>query len=183
MNTFNNSADVKTSSGPLFLYIPISRLVTMSIISSGLYDAYWIYKNWRYIKERDNIDILPFWRGIFGVLFCHSLLRRIYNDKEARSVLIPSFSPGLLATGWVILTLFARIMTRFASSSTTIIIASLVPTFLFLAPVQEYINTVTKMTNPSQAYYGWTLGQLLCLVFGVINWTILLLSLAGELFM
>ena len=84
---------------PLFLHISVARLILMSIVSFSVYEAYWIYKNWRYVKERDNLAIRPFWRGFFGVFHCHSLLRRIHEDQEARSVQLPAFSPGGLATG------------------------------------------------------------------------------------
>ena len=38
--------------GSLFLHIPIARLILLSIASAGLYELYWIYKNWWYIKQR-----------------------------------------------------------------------------------------------------------------------------------
>ena len=90
-----NDENIQTqTTGPLFLHIPVSRLILLSIGSCGLYEAYWIYKNWRYIKERDKLNIRPFWRGVFGIFFCHSLLRRIHEDKEARAVAEPAFSPN-----------------------------------------------------------------------------------------
>ena len=70
-------------SKPLFLYIPPARLILLSIASLGLYEAYWLYKNWRYLKERDGLNISPFCRGVIGIFFCHSLLRRIHEDEEA----------------------------------------------------------------------------------------------------
>ena len=102
----------ETAQVPLFLYIPVARLVLLSIVSFGLYEAYWIYKNWSYIKERDGLNIMPFWRGVFGLFFCHSLLRRIYEDKEARVVQPPSFSAGGLATGWVVLMIVSNVVGR-----------------------------------------------------------------------
>ncbi|MCX6928586.1 MAG: DUF4339 domain-containing protein [Verrucomicrobia bacterium] len=127
---------------PLFLHIPISRLILMSILSFSLYEAYWIYRNWRYVRERDNLDIRPFWRGMFGVFYCHSLLRRIHGDAEARSVQMPSFSPGDLATGWVLLMIFANVVSR-APGIVASIIAALIPSFLCLVPVQNYVNAVS----------------------------------------
>lgn len=97
---------------PLFLHIPVGRLILMSIVSFSAYEMYWIYKNWRYVKERDKLNIRPFWRGWFGIFNCHSLLRRIYEDKEARSVEVPSFSPSALATGWVVLIIISNLISR-----------------------------------------------------------------------
>ena len=67
-----NNENIQTHTPrPLFLHIPVPRLILLSIASCGLYEAYWIYKNWRYIKERDGLNIRPFWRGVFaGHIVC-----------------------------------------------------------------------------------------------------------------
>lgn len=165
---------------PLFLHISPARLIILSIVSMSLYEAYWIYKNWRYIKERDGLKIQPFWRGVFGIFFCHSLLRRIHEDGEARAVEAPSFSPGGLATGWVILLIIGNIVGR-APGVAASIISAFIPSFLCLVPVQKYINSVTQKRNPGQPYYGWSSGHIVCLVSGIIIWALLLVGLGAEM--
>ncbi len=174
------TASSNAATAPLFLYIPTSRLIVLSIVSMSLYEVYWIYKNWRYIKERDGLNIRPFWRGWFGIFYCHSLLRRIHEDGPARSYAKPTFSPGSLATGWVVLLIVANIVGR-APSVMASIIAAFIPSFLCLVSVQNYINAVTEKRNPSQRHYGWSSGHIVCLVFGIIVWATLLLGLAAEL--
>ena len=161
---------------PLFLYIPVLRLILLSIVSLSLYEFYWIYKNWRYIKERDGLDIKPFWRGCFGIFFCHSLLRRIHADQEARALEAPTFSPGGLATGWVILAVAANLLAR-APGIAVSIVALFIPSFLFFVPVQKYINSVTGKRNPAQHYYGWSSGHIFCLVFGIICWVLIFVGI------
>jgi hypothetical protein len=163
----------------LFLYIPVSRLIMLSIASFSVYEAYWIYKNWRYIKERDGLHISPFWRGFFGLFFCHGLLRRIHEDKEARSVLLPTFSPGGLATGWVVLLLGANALGR-APSITASTISAFIPSFLCLVPVQIYINAVAEKRRPGERFYHWSSGHTACLIFGIIVWALLLTGLVVE---
>ncbi len=165
--------------GPLFLHIPVPRLILLSIASCGLYEAYWIYKNWRYIKERDGLNIRPFWRGIFGIFFCHSLLKRIHADTEARTTQEPSFSPGGLATGWVILMILANIIGR-APGAIASIISFMMPSYLLLVPVQNYINSITHTKDPGQPYYGWSSGHVVCLVIGLAIWALTLLSIGAE---
>lgn len=160
---------------PLFLYIPAVRLVALSIASMGLYEIYWIYRNWRYVKERDGLQITPFWRGIFGIFFCHSLLRRMYEDEEARAYWLPTFSPNGLATTWIILRLFANALDR-APQMWTSIVSGLIPSFLCLLPVQNYVNDVTRKRNPGCPYYGWSAGHVVCLVLGIILWILIILG-------
>ena len=121
---------------PLFLHISVGRLILLSIASGGLYEAYWIYKNWRYIKERDGLKIRPFWRGIFGIFFCHSLLKRIHDDSEAGAIQKPTFSPRGLATGWVILMILANLIGR-APGALASVIAFVMPSYLCFMPVQN----------------------------------------------
>ena len=153
---------------PLFLHISVTRLILLSIASAGLYEAYWIYKNWNYIKEREGLGIHPFWRGFFGVFFCHSLLKRIKEDEDARALIEPSFSVQL-ATGWSILFLLADVIGR-APGTAPIIIAAVMPSYLFLVPVQSYINSVTEKRSPGASYYGWSGGHNVCLVVGLMAW-------------
>lgn len=175
-----NTAIVANKDAPLFLYIPTSRLIVLSIVSMGLYELYWIYKNWRYIKERDGLNISPFWRGFFGIFYCHSLLRRIHEDQEARSYGQPAFSSGGLATGWVVLRIIAGAVGH-APSITASIVSALIPSFLCLAPVQNYINSVTEQRNPAQKAHGWSSGHIVCLVFGIVVWALLLIGQGSEM--
>ncbi|HNQ51446.1 MAG TPA: hypothetical protein PKL03_08420 [Candidatus Omnitrophota bacterium] len=163
-------------SGPLFMRIPVGRLIFLSILSFSLYEAYWIYKNWRCIKERDGLKIRPFWRGIFGIFFCHSLLRRIHDDKEAGAVIAPEFSPQALATGWVILMLLSNVLSRVPGMAASII-AAIIPSFLCLVPVQKYINAVEKKRDPVSQFHPWSKGHIVCIVYGIIIWLLVLVGL------
>ncbi|MGO9641270.1 MAG: hypothetical protein ACLP1Y_08210 [Candidatus Acidiferrales bacterium] len=161
-----------------FLYVPVARVILLSIASCGLYEAYWIYKNWWYVKKADGLQIHPFWRGMFGVFFCHSLFRRIHKDAEATAAQEASFSAGGLATGWVILIILANLISRVGGVAS--IIAYLMPSYLFLVPVQNYVNAATRRRNPAAEYYRWSAGHILCLVLGLAAWAVTLLSIAAE---
>jgi len=171
-----NGAD----SEPMFLYIPVARLVVMAIVSWGLYEAYWIYKNWRYLKERDGLKIWPFWRGIFGVFFCHSLLKKIHNDEQANSVRPAQFPASGLATGWVILMVVGNLLGRVDDPGANLLglIVSF-PTFLFFIPVQRYINDVNQTDQLTRPYSKWSAGHVVCLAVGLLVWLLMLASLSA----
>jgi hypothetical protein len=164
--------------GPLFLHIPVWRLVVLSLISCGAYEAYWIYKNWRYVKERYGLKLAPFWRGVFGIFFCHGIMKRIREDPEARAVLLPSFSAGGLATGFVILILLANLIAR--APNEIALAAPFIPSFLFLLPVQNYVNRVSRQRRPEEKYYRWSAGHFVCLAYGLAIWTLTILLLGVE---
>ena len=117
---------------------------------------------------------------MFGLFFCHSLLRRIHGDEEARSIQQPAFSASGLATGWVILVVIANIVGR-APSVEASIVAAFIPSFLCLVPAQNYVNAVTEKRSPAQEFYGWSSGHIICLVIGILIWGLLLIALGAEM--
>lgn len=173
----------KSVTGPktMFLYIPISRLIWMYIISFGIYEAYWIYKNYQYLKERDGLKIQPFWRGIFGIIFAYSLFKAIRNDREAGAIRAATFSAGWLAAGWVILSLCIEAHQIFAEINIFMVpICCLM--ILFFVPIQNYINKVNQTINPTPTYYNlWSFGHIVCMIIGIIRWSALLLILLGMM--
>jgi hypothetical protein len=177
--TINQNEHPTEYSGPLYLYVSKKRLILMSIASFGIYEAYWLYKNWAYIKQRDGSEIMPFWRALFGIFFCHSLFRRIHADKEAHSYSVPTFQPGTLATIWVILIIFGNILSRLPVIG---ILAPFIPSFLCLTSVQGYINQVTEKRDPNQPMHSLaSTGHIICMCFGAIVWILSLIGLAKGL--
>jgi hypothetical protein len=162
----------------MYLYISTARLIAMSIVSLGLYEAYWIYHNWRYLKERDRRQIMPFWRGIFGIFFIHSLLTEIQDDRFTNRILPATFSAGALATGWVVLMLIERVLGRIENPAmNTLGLVIGLPTVLFLVPVQKYINEVNEASGAHPVYYRFSAGHITCLVIGLLAWPLILLGL------
>ena len=162
---------------PLFLHISVTKLILMSVASLGLYEAYWIYKNWKYINEREGLGIHPFWRGWFGIFFCHSLLQRI-KENEAAGMLTESSFSVQLATGWVILTVLSSFIRPFVFLPGFLgIFPFVMPSYLFLVPVQKYINSVTEKRSSGASFYGWSAGHTVCLVWGLPAWVLIIILL------
>lgn len=167
--------------GPLYYFVPIGRMVLLSILSSGIYAIYWIYRNWRYLKERDALSISPFWRGFFGVFYMHKLLRAIHGDQQVRSLQPAAFSPGWLATGWVTLVVLGNIVSRIPEPAVAfpfLLLSQL--SFLFLIPVQNYVNGVNHMLSSKPQFHPWTGGDAVCLIIGLVFWLLVFIGLKAA---
>lgn len=78
---------------------PVRHLVWLAILSFGLYELYWFYRNWRAIKAVTTHDFSPGWRtaGLFvpiaNVFMVYHLFRLAYSmaDTPDRQ---PAFTPG-----------------------------------------------------------------------------------------
>ncbi len=151
-----------------FFYVSEGRFLLMALATLGLFETYWSYKNWQYIKQRDGLDIMPIWRAIFALFFTHSLMNSIQTDKELNAVEAPTFSGNSLATIWIVLNLIGNISGRFEDVTVNalgIIVA--VPSFLCLLPAQKYINSVNESGAIEKDYTAWSFGQVLCLLVGL----------------
>jgi len=57
--------------------IPKWKFIFLIIITFGFYEIIWFYRTWKFFKEKDKLNISPFWRAIFSIFFIYSLFKRI----------------------------------------------------------------------------------------------------------
>jgi hypothetical protein len=93
---------------PQFLAMSPVKFIAMSLCTFGIYEIYWSYKSWKVIKDRDQSEILPFWRAVFYPLWHYSLLTELHKALESR-VLSSGSSRGLLAASVLILNATVRL--------------------------------------------------------------------------
>lgn len=80
-------AELSTLDGDI-KYFPTTMLkfVLMSICTLGIYHFFWSFKNWCYIKDRDQSAISPFLRSLFLPIWFYFLLADI-SDKTTNGIL------------------------------------------------------------------------------------------------
>jgi hypothetical protein len=153
---------------PVFFPVSVTKFVVLSICTLGLYEVYWLYKNWSLVKSRENSNIMPVMRAVFGLFFCHSLLRKI-NDQAGASGVSP-IAAGGLATGWIILNILWRAPEPYSLISMF--------AFLFLIPAQQAINAINSKLAPghdnNSKFSGWNIAAV------IIGGTIFVLSIVGT---
>ncbi len=62
--------------GISYFYISEKRVFWLSLLSFGIYNIYWNYRQWKEVREKTGEDILPLWRGIFNAFWLVSLGKR-----------------------------------------------------------------------------------------------------------
>lgn len=160
-------------------YFAISpkRLALFSIITFGIYEIYWFYKNWQAVKKAEGQNILPFWRAIFAVFFCHSLFKKVLESAKSRGYL-ESYSPGWLATVYILLLVIGNGLSKVESNDPGLNLIWLivaVATFIPLLSVQKVINfNNEKVKGGTILKQGFSAGEVTLIVVGVI-WLLLVL--------
>jgi hypothetical protein len=108
-DTFYGRPGIDSHAGRSPVYFPVSigKFILMSVVTGGLYELYWSYRNWSYIKQQHGLKILPFWRAWFTLFFHYDLLKRMKVDLGQ---LVPvDYSAGWLTVAYVLLNLAWRL--------------------------------------------------------------------------
>src|SRR3989344_3516249 len=72
----SKKADSKNDAITLYS-IPIWKLIALSTVSFGFYHIYWFYKQWKGVKQIQNLEASPLSRAILSGIWIFSLLPRI----------------------------------------------------------------------------------------------------------
>ena len=185
----NHSYDINTEQTPFF---PVSegKLITLYILSLGLYGVYWFYKNWD--MQRDKIDkkIYPVWRAIFSIFFTHSLFRRI-NQQATHLENQHKFNANLLATFFVVAIIVSNVLDPFSANTSlllnmtnnTVIITSFILFFLSVYPLIKVQATVNRINNDMLGYlnHKFSLWNYVLIIFGSILWLLVVMGVLAEL--
>lgn len=157
------------------LFFPVSKtkLVVMFVFTFGLYELYWVYKNWKFLKETQGLNILPFWRTFFYPIFCYSLFKRIREYAKENNVRA-KYSPGWLTTGYILLMVmqwglnpfwwvsFLRVLAFFPARSTI-----------------DALNTKTIQTKKINAQFSkW---NIIAIIIGTLLWGLTIIIPDGIL--
>ena len=63
-----------------------SKLALISLTTLELYVFYWFYRNWKIVRDQEDVKLSPFWRAIFTHLSTFSLGGRFVDHREARDI-------------------------------------------------------------------------------------------------
>jgi hypothetical protein len=59
--------------GPAYFPVSTRKFVALSLLTAGIYELYWFYKCWQYVRARDGRKLRPFWRAFFSPLWLYPL--------------------------------------------------------------------------------------------------------------
>lgn len=170
---------VEAESGSTIEYFAISpkRLALFSVLTLGIYEIYWFYKNWSAVKKFEGQKISPFWRAIFAVFFCYSLFKKVLESAKSHTYQ-NSYSPGWLATAYILLLVVGNGLSKVESydiSFNLIWLIVAIATFIPLLSVQKAINfNNEKIRDNFELRREFSGGEVVLIVVGVI-WFLLVL--------
>ncbi|EKQ54919.1 MAG: putative protein family UPF0547 [Methanobacterium sp. Maddingley MBC34] len=165
---------------------PTNKLILLIIITGGLYQIYWFYRNWRDFKEHKNLDISPGLRtvGLFipfvNLYFVGTQFKDLKDYEEEAGV--KPFSLYAVVISWVVLLYLSSRLGFYENPFTGLI--SLFLSCCMVIPfsmVQKTLNEYwLKEQGDLPRRKGLSLGEIITLFMGLI---LLILALIGILLM
>src|SRR4051812_24335 len=58
------------------------KLVFLSVITLGIYNCVWFYKNWKVYEAKNKEGISPFWRSFFYGFTCFTLFGHFKSEFD-----------------------------------------------------------------------------------------------------
>ncbi len=123
---------------------PVRHLVLLSVVTFGLYEFLWFYRNWRDVTVRAGLPAVAGWRTagllvpFLNIFLVYQQLRLIRDVVGEAGLEIP-FTPGTLTAMFFLTAAIANVSTVWIVSLFTI-----VP----LIPVQECLNRYWQIEQP-----------------------------------
>jgi|CXWL01.1.fsa_nt_gi hypothetical protein len=120
---------------PAYFPVGIGKLVVMSVLTFGMYEVYWFYRNWKAVQHSHKVHLRPFWRALFYPLTSYFLFQRIAAES-ARLGIGESLQISALAMGVFVISSLVRLPDPYW------LLCLL--SFLPLIPVQLVVNEINQ---------------------------------------
>jgi hypothetical protein len=88
--------------------ISVGRFTLLALATLGIYDLYWMYKQWVFLKEEKKQDISPFWRAFFSSLFSGVLASEIKTFLKEKNIIV-TYSPVVIGISFFILSILYKL--------------------------------------------------------------------------
>lgn len=168
------------------LYIVSPNKFSLLFISTlGLYEVYWQYCNWYWLKQNRGLKVRPILRALFSLFFFGSLLRHVNkelgDDKKANHLpVVP------MTSLYIVVALVSQGADNVAARTETysvidfISLALLPVTWLLLLSTQRAINlSQNDPDGESNSVITWA--NSLWIFLGILLWVALLAGISGYI--
>ena len=79
-----HESNYQTPRSALYAPIGVGKFIVLYVATFGVYSLLWFYRNWRYVKRRDDSAIWPIPRALFSHLMYFALLSDLKAEDDIR---------------------------------------------------------------------------------------------------
>lgn len=147
--------------------INLNKFIILCVLSFGLYELWWIYKAWRFFRQKEELDIMPACRALFSIFFLYALFHKIVEYASAKGYK-ERFSPIACFLGFFAINFLAYLPEPLGLLS-VFSFAFLIPSFQALNFAKQ--NSTEFIVSEQTSFNG---RQMLLIITGIIGWVIIL---------
>ena len=170
-----NSADPanqKEAREQVFFPVSITKLIVLNTLFFGFYTLFWMFRNWKYLKEKQNQKCLPAVRAFFSLFFIFSLapkMNRIIVENGGKGLSVP---PIVLAIIFVVGALVGRIDQNNLLCTLLAVLLNVLPLVMLQREVNAVNGGEAAVTNKkfSKVNIGFA-------IFGALMWFLVIKSM------
>ncbi|WP_271784428.1 hypothetical protein [Aquimarina algiphila] len=153
-----------------FELLSIQKFIILSVLSLGLYEVWWIYKSWRFFRDKDNLDIMPAARAIFAIFFLNSLFEKIQDFSKSKG-----YTKTFSSIGYFIGFIGLNFASKLPDPYWLISFLSM----FFLIPALESLNYGIKNSGEYKVIENgkYNYRQISIIIIGSIIWILVLIGM------
>lgn len=152
--------------------IPIWKFCTLYIFTWGIYQLAWAHKQWKFIKERDNLNISPWLRSWFLPFYLYSLCQKAFALAEEQGYRSKPSPFQVTLVYWIFI-----VLTRLPDPLWLISLF----TFLPLLTVVKAFNYYWTQQQPNLPINeSFTGREIVWIMFGAILWLLIIIGFLAS---
>lgn len=156
-------------------YQPVWQYVLFSVLTFGLYDIYWYYKNWKHLKVVKNLTISPGWRtaGLFVPIWGIYLIYRFHSDYQ-NLVIENDIDRNINPIVIVIVVIISSLLVKLPGPYSLLAFINVIA----LAQVQSVLNRIWLKIQPEYQIRTKLRGShIIMIVIGSLLWGLVILGM------
>ncbi len=158
--------------------ISLHKFIILNILTFGTYGIFWMWRCWRWVKNHDASNIMPFWRAFFSAIWMYPLFSTIREYQEGRKA--PAPFGVLLTIGFIVLTGIGTIGDRvYEDDPKSMMLTTLVALLAVfcLAPLVFWVNALNKNSPDAiRANSRWRGHTIALLGVGAVYWALVIIG-------
>lgn len=152
------------------------KVALLAVATLGIYQTYWLYRQWKVVRTQRGQDLSPFWRAVFDIFFVGRLFRIIRGDVEGAEVPTKG-STSALTNAFIIAEVISRATARMESSWLWLVgFASVVPVVILQGEINQLLARREPHGPPPE---GFGAGAIVLLVLGALGWALVIFGMVA----
>lgn len=136
MQTATQSGKYGADTKPAYYPVSFGHLAVVSVLTFGLYQIYWFYKNWVFIRDRDQSNISPWARALLSPFYCWTFAEDLETNSHSDDKRVVPIWALVLYTVFLLCGLLPFLLGYLPFLA-----------FIFLRPAVQHINNLNVDTS------------------------------------